>query len=235
MLKVVILLQLESDPYNADAANYLGRIAEIEQKISFVYAYYAENQYAYAIHQLNELLEICPWSSKFRKLRSDLHLENGDRVGAVSDLRSATRLEADNTDGYYELAKLLYSLGQASDALKEIRECLKLDPEHKECFPFYKKIKKVEKALTGAEIDKENGHYKDCIENAEKVLRLEKDVDMIDYYSKQLLCTCYMKDEQSSQAIKSCREALEINKDPNTYCDRAEAYIQSEMYEDGKC
>jgi DnaJ family protein C protein 3 len=80
-----------------------------------------------------------------------MHMANGDEMAAVSDIRSATKLQSDNTEGYYKLSQLLYKLGHATDSLKSIRECLKLDPEHKDCFPFYKKIKKVEKFLTEAE------------------------------------------------------------------------------------
>jgi len=109
---------------------------------------------------------------------------------------------------------------------------LKLDPEHKDCFPLYKKIKKVEKFLTEAETYIEEQNFAECIASAEKALKNEKEVQMIIYEGKRLLCTCYTKDEQMSEAITSCGEALEINKDANVYCDRADAYIQSELYDD---
>jgi len=59
---------------------------------------------------------------------------------------------SDNTDGLYKLANLHYQLGEADPSLNEVRECLRLDPEHKHCYPLYKKLKKVAKFLTEAQV-----------------------------------------------------------------------------------
>lgn len=111
---------------------------------------------------------------------------------------------------------------------------MKLDPEHKECFPFYKNLRKVEKALSNAQTFLEEKQFSDCISAAEKVLKLETEIPMIIFGANQLLCTCYGKEEQYANAIRKCREALEMHKDPTVYCDRADAYIETEMYDDGK-
>lgn len=52
---------------------------------------------------------------------------------------------------------------------REIRECLKLDPEHKDCFPHYKKVKKVEKQLNDAQEALQANNYKRCVDMANKV------------------------------------------------------------------
>lgn len=178
------------------------------------------------------MIEVSPWAADFYELRSEMHMENNDVQAAVSDIKSATKLQSDNVQGYYKLSSVLYQLGQASEALKYIRECLKLDPEHKDCFPFYKKIKKVEKALTEAENYIEEKNFPECIESGNKALKLERDVKMIIYHAKRLLCTCYTKDEQTSEAVRICSDALDLNQDASVYCDRAEAYLQSELYDD---
>lgn len=64
------------------------------------------------------------------------------------------------------------------------------------------------------------------------IYRNEKEEASIIYESKRILCSCYSNDEQSSEAIKVCSEALAHNEDPNIFCDRAEAYLQTEMYDD---
>lgn len=70
------------------------------------------------------------------------------------------------------------------------------------------------------------------IEAALKVIKNEKDVRQIIFESKRILCSCYSNEEQTEEAIRTCTEALEINEEPNVYCDRAEAYLQSELYDD---
>lgn len=41
------------------------------------------------------------------------------------------------------------------------------------------------------------------------------------------------KDEQYTAAIGTCRAALEIHQDPSILSDRADAYIGTEMYDEG--
>ena len=38
-------------------------------------------------------------------------------------------------------------MGERTDALTNIRECVKLDADDKECFDFYKMLKKFNKAM----------------------------------------------------------------------------------------
>lgn len=181
---------------------------------------------------LTQLLEISPWSTMYRETRAQCYIDNDDILSAVSDLRSVNRLTQDSLQGYYRVSSLLYQLGHVADSLKEIRECLKLDPEHKDCFTLYKKIKKVDKGLTDAQQNLEEQKFGDCIEAAEKVLKAEKEVLMVMFSAKQLLCTCHVKDEQYTVAVTKCREALDIHKDPSVLCDRAEAYLETEMFDD---
>lgn len=184
------------------------------------------------IQMLTQLLEISPWSTKFRQARADAYIEINDLLAAISDLRSVNKLSQDSTSGYYHLATLLYKIGHASSSLKEIRECLKLDPEHKDCFPFYKKLRKVEKGLSSAETARDSKQYEDCIVSAESALKHEKEEPMVIFEAKRLLCNCYMRDEQHAKALSHCKEALEIMRDAQVLCDRAEALLGSEMYDD---
>lgn len=195
----------------------------------------AVDDHQYTITLLTQLLEISPWAKHFRETRAESYIAENDILAAISDLRSVNRLSQDSTDGYFKIADLLYQLGHASDALKEIRECLKLDPEHKLCFPFYKKVKKVEKALSDAQEYLDNKEYDECIEAADRALKQEKEVPMIIFSGKQLSCACHLRGGMYTAAITKCREALEMQKDPAVLCDRAEAYLESDMFDEGKC
>lgn len=116
---------------------------------------------------------------------------------------------------------------------REIRECLKLDPEHKKCFPLYKKIKEVSKFLGKAESSDDANNPQGCIDSAERVLRLELTVKPVRFTAFQLLCKCYNANSEPSQAIDNCQEALKIRREPTILCDSAEAYLANELYDDG--
>jgi len=223
---------LKAEPNNDDANYLLSRIEPAREQDDQTKHIIKQGDYRTAITLLTQLLEVSPWSTSLRESRADCYIKEEDILSAVSDLRSVNRLSQDSTDGYYRLSTLLYQLGHASDALKEIRECLKLDPEHRDCFPFYKKIKKVEKTLSDAQTYLEENAFSDCIASAEKTLKLEDEIPMIIFSANQLLCTCYGKDEQHTMAIRKCGEALQLHKDPSVLCDRADAYLETEMFDD---
>lgn len=224
--------QLKTDPHNMEANDFIQKLDPAKERKRTAEYYYGRNDYASAIHYLSEALEVSPWAADLYEFRSELHMLNGDEMSAISDIKAATKLQSDSTDGYFKLAQLLYKAGQATESLKAIRECLKLDPEHKDCFPFYKKVKKIEKYLVSAESDLENKNYADCIESAKLILKNEDHFASIIFEAKRLLCACHSKNEESSEAIAICTEALQYNDEPNLYCDRAEAYLQSDMYDD---
>lgn len=223
---------IAEDPANEEITLLYNKVNAAREQEELIDNVIRQNDYRTAITLLTQILEISPWSIKFRESRAECYIEEDDILSAVSDLRSVNRLSQDSTYGYYKLSSLLYQLGHATDALKEIRECLKLDPEHKDCFPFYKKIKNIEKALAQAQAYLEEKEYAECIRSAEKVSKLENDVPMILFGANQLLCSCYVKNEQYAAAITKCKEALDVVKDPSVLCDRAEAYLESELYDD---
>lgn len=223
---------LQFEPHNEDVHYMYSRVEPAREQWNTIQHLIVDKDYLTAIHLISQMLELSPWSSLFRETRADCYVQAGDYLGAVSDYRSVNRLSQDSTAGFYRLSKLLYSLGHTVDALKEIRECLKLDPEHSDCFPYYKKIKKVDKALTDAQQAVEERQYDECSRFAKKALAAEKDVGMVIFTAKQLLCQCLAKEEQFTEALQECNDALELHKDAGVLCDRAEAYLGAEQYDD---
>lgn len=52
---------------------------------------------------------------------------------------------------------------------REVRDCLKLDPEHKDCFPHYKKVKKIDKFWNDIQDAINSQNYDTCVDSAQKV------------------------------------------------------------------
>ncbi|XKL60551.1 hypothetical protein PGB90_007608 [Kerria lacca] len=224
--------------YNADLSlanevhEHYQKLDVLQYQIENSYYFFENKDYLNAIQLLTKIIESCPWSSNLRELRSKSYLEIGDTDSAILDLRSATKLLSDNTDGFYKLSQLQYRLGRLSESLKEIRECLKLDPEHKTCFPHYKKVKKIEKLISDADEAISSKNYGICAEKTKKVLLVEDVEPMIVHLAKTKLCHCYLHDEQFSLSLQYCEEALNIQRTPDIHCDKAEVYIATEMYDD---
>ncbi|XP_014214484.1 dnaJ homolog subfamily C member 3 [Copidosoma floridanum] len=200
-----------------------------------------QEDYNSAIEDLTKAIEICPWSFNLRELRAKCYKNVGDPYTAVHDLKSALKLKVDNTKGYFELATLLYLLGRVEESLEEIKHCLKLDPEHKDCFPLYKKIKKVAKSLTDAERAKESENWSECIQKANNILKHESSVAEVRFIGFKLLCKAHTANNEASNALENCQAAQDIIKSVDSndvyrivdiLCDTAEAYLSAELYDD---
>ncbi|KAL0849689.1 hypothetical protein ABMA28_011655 [Loxostege sticticalis] len=221
-----------ADPYNEEAINQYHRVDEYADDLRLAEAYYRGADHRAAVELATRLLEVSPWSAQLRQLRAECYIALNDLFSAVSDIRSVNRLQQDSTDGYYRLATLLYRLGHVSDALKEIRECLKLDPEHKKCFPFYKKVKKVDKFLLDCEQLSESRDFAGCIASANKVLKTEDEVTLVVFEARKWLCSCSVKEELYTEALAECGAALALQSDARVLCDRADALLGLDMFED---
>jgi len=88
---------------------------------------------------------------------------------AVSDIKPTTKLIPDNTKGYYRLSKLYYVMGEADESLNEIRECLKLDPDHGECHKHYKVVKKLVKQIQAILDFRKDQNWDDCIQKVQQM------------------------------------------------------------------
>jgi len=204
----------------------------LKERIEEVRDYINWNNYEPAIELLNDLLEYIPWDPSLRELRSECYLGLGNVIHAISDIRTVTKLTSDNTAAYFKLANLHYQIGEADESLAEIRECLKLDPEHKDCYPLYKKLKKVAKFLTAAKDTRERQEWEECVSNAQKVLKNEPTVEGIRFHAYDRLCHCQKEAGNTVESRKACSDAIKIEDEPRLYCDRAEAYLLEDMFDE---
>uniref|UniRef100_A0A671SSV2 DnaJ homolog subfamily C member 3 n=1 Tax=Sinocyclocheilus anshuiensis TaxID=1608454 RepID=A0A671SSV2_9TELE len=175
----------------------------------------------------------CVWDADSREMRAECFVQLGEMGKAISDLKAASKLKSDNTQAFYKLSTIYYNLGDHEMSLNEVRECLKLDPDHKQCFSHYKQVKKLNKQIQAAEELIQQQMYSDAVSKYESVMKTEPNVPQFILNAKERMCHCLSKDQQTAKAISVCSEVLKA--DPpnvNALKDRAEAYLQDDQYEE---
>merc|ERR1712241_400966 len=224
---------LSKDPSNEEATRMYTSIEPLQKTIQEIQDFISYKNFQPALDRLTEIVEHIPWDAKLREMRADAYLGVGNTMNAISEMRAMTKLTNDNTEGFFKLSTMHYQLGEGDESLQQIRECLKLDPEHKDCHPFYKKVKKVVKFLTSAQEAQTSQDWEECVTAANKVLKNEPKIEAIRFHGYDKLCNCHLQDgldvDQSRQA---CDAALRIREEPKILCDRAEAYLAEEMYDE---
>lgn len=222
-----------NDHSNTEALNYLQQIEPLASEIEQAKMFFNNRDYQSAIILLSKAIDLCPWDPELREIRAECYIAQGDLGKAVSDIRPTTKLRNDNTHGYFKLSNLYYDMGDAYESLTQIKECLKLDPDHKECFPFYKKVKKLAKQLKEAQELSNGEHWDDCLAKAQQILKTEPKAYRFVHTAKSHICHCLAKGGHGSDALKACTEVLEMDPDNlNALCDKAEAHIANEDYEE---
>merc|ERR1711872_165284 len=72
----------------------------------------------------------------------------------------------------------------------------------------------------------------ECVDAANKVLKNEPTVENIRFHAHDRLCFCHLKEGNTMDSKKSCTEAIRIDDQPRLYCERAEAYLAEDMFDE---
>ena len=184
---------LRVDPYHVEANQYYSQIDALRDNMFAVQELLDSHNWHEAADVLTRLIQELYWSYKLKEMRAYAFEQMGDIINAINDLRALTRMKNDNTDGFYKLSKLHYILGEPDESLNAIRECLKLDPDHKKCHDHYKKVKKLDNLVKSASDYAAKNDYSDCVEKSKSALKVESSEPKMVFLVKSKLCHCSNK------------------------------------------
>lgn len=227
---------LKSDPSNKDASQQFELAKQLSSNVAQAENAYQNHDYLKTIEFLSPVIENCPWSLHLRELRADSYLQSGDASKAINDLKATAKLIPDNTRAFLRISQLLYQNGEADDSLINIRECLKLDPDHKECHSHYLKVKKLAKQLETIRDSTSQSRWDECLEKSRQVMKLSSDPSsyLFVYRAHSSLCSCMSRGKfPAKETIDICSEVLDKygTSDAEILVSRAEAHILNEDYE----
>ncbi|KAJ8393845.1 hypothetical protein AAFF_G00055740 [Aldrovandia affinis] len=217
----------------AEAKTLLMKSDEIQRLVARAHGEFARKDYASATATLDAVIETCAWDVASRELRAECFVQLGEMGKAIGDLKATSKLKNDNTQAFYQLSTIYYQLGDHDMSLSEVRECLKLDPDHKLCFSHYKQVKKLNKQILSAEELIQQQRYGDAAGKYESVMKTEPHVSHYTRQARERICHCLSQDKRATEAITLCSKVLKS--DPhnvNALKDRAEAFVQDEQYDE---
>lgn len=223
---------LQRSPEQQEARDQLYKADELDELQEEAHEAHHSGDYSQAIQILERLIEIAPWDPESRELRAECFIRLGDPRKAIQDLSPAARLRTDNRAAYLKLSKLHYQLGEHLESLIQVRECLKLDQDDKECFAHYKQVKKLSKQLDSAEELITDHRFQEGVDKYNSVMKTEPNVAFYTSKAKERICHCLVQMKRSEEALDMCSEAHQLNpQNIHILKDRAEAYIQLQDYE----
>ncbi|XP_075896256.1 dnaJ homolog subfamily C [Nelusetta ayraudi] len=228
-----VLKSNPSQKEQAEAQSQLTKSDEIQRLVAQAHERHQGDDCDGATVLLDAVIETCAWDVESREMRADCLIRMGEMGKAISDLKATSKLKNDNTQAFYKLSTIYYQLGDHEMSLNEVRECLKLDPDHKQCFGHYKQVKKLNKQIQSAEEFIKGERYEDAVSKYEAVMKTEPNVPHFTLLAKERMCHALAQGQQASRALTVCGEVLKSDpENVNALKDRAEAYVQEEQYEE---
>uniref|UniRef100_A0A665TTT0 DnaJ homolog subfamily C member 3 n=1 Tax=Echeneis naucrates TaxID=173247 RepID=A0A665TTT0_ECHNA len=215
-----VLKSNPNDKEEKEAKSQLTKSDEIQRLVAQAQSSFSSQDYMTAAAHVTVHLAEC-------------FIQMGEMGKAISDLKAASKLKNDNTQAFYKLSTIYYNLGDHEMSLNEVRECLKLDPDHKQCYSHYKQVKKLNKQIQSAEELIQEQRYEEAVNKYEAVMKTEPRVQHFALLAKERICHALTQGQQASRAISVCSEVLQSDpENVNVLKNRAEAYVQDEQYEE---
>ncbi|VDN56877.1 unnamed protein product [Dracunculus medinensis] len=222
------------DESSRELESKLAVVSEVKHHMEKANDLFVNNDCINAEKYYTSSIEVCQWNAALYERRAKCYVKSGNIMKAISDYKIVSKLSPTETDPYFTLSKLYYDIGDAEESLSQIRGCLKLNPDDEACFSHYKKVKKLVKMREVLNEKVQASEWMECLQQAEKILRFEKKVPNVQLDVFRQTCKCNLHAGHAMEAITDCTEVLK-NGNPNdlhALCDRAEAYLLNEQYDE---
>jgi len=199
---------------NTGKNQYEAELLKIEtasQQYAKAQQLHAAKDHVAAIDLFTQALEVSPNSEPMRRMRAESYMATGQNGEAIGDVTRATKLKSGNVEAYFLLAKLQFQVGDRAEGLKQIRECVKLDADHKAAFDFYKMLKKFNKLADKVADNMKTGRHAEGIKNIEKLRKIDSTTYFYADETNTQLCTAYLKQSKVAEAQAACEAGATLN------------------------
>ncbi|KAI8829757.1 hypothetical protein BC829DRAFT_411420 [Chytridium lagenaria] len=157
-------------------------------------------------------------------IETECYLALGEKEMAIGDLSRAAKLQPDSTEVLYRVGTLRLSIGETSEALSAIKECLmKFDPEHGRCKGLFRELKKLEKSVKKVEsLIGSGGGRGGLVEKTEKI-----GARTLMQKSYAMVCQAYTEIKDGPLGLKWCNKAIELNEhDVESLCNQGAEVVE---------
>uniref|UniRef100_A0A8C5I7K3 DnaJ homolog subfamily C member 3 n=1 Tax=Gouania willdenowi TaxID=441366 RepID=A0A8C5I7K3_GOUWI len=183
-----VLKSSPTEKEEKEASGQLTKSDELQRLLAQSRRSFQKKDYVTAAAELDAIIDTCVWDAASREMRAECWIELGEVGKAIGDLKAASKLRNDNTQAFYKLSTIYYNLGDHEMSLNEVRECLKLDPDHKQCYSHYKQVKKLNKQIQSAEELIQEQRFEEAVSKYEAVMKTEPNVHLFSLLAKARIC-----------------------------------------------
>ncbi|KAL5033965.1 hypothetical protein BDV3_003587 [Batrachochytrium dendrobatidis] len=189
-----------------------------------------------AVEHLNNLIALTTFNYNSRISRAECFLLLNDRASAINDYKICAKIKPDSTSLYLKLSLLHLELGETAESIANSKECLRLDPDHRECIKQFKRVKKLDKELKNMAAFVEKRKWRSVIDILFGQNGVIKDFEGIGANSLNIqvysyACRGYGALRKDIDAIDWCSRTLSLDaENVEALITRANALLEKEDY-----
>ncbi|KAL0227535.1 hypothetical protein RCL1_003679 [Eukaryota sp. TZLM3-RCL] len=128
-------------------------------------------------------------------------------------------------EGFLLEVECMFALGQVENVIRVLRTGLSRDPDNREMSKLYKKAKKINSILDGAQQDYESKNYLKLVKSKSKLIEIDSKISqsLLDRV-EVLFCDAYLELQKGSEAINSCKKLVDLERTVQNLIKLADAY-----------
>ncbi|KAJ3431921.1 hypothetical protein M0813_01364 [Anaeramoeba flamelloides] len=186
---------------------------------------------------LDEILKLCPSFLKYLQERISISISTADLNSALFDLQTSLLTDRSDPKTHYLKGKVQGIINERQTAVESFKNCLKYDPDNKECKTEFFRTKKIMRKLEQVDRILEQNQYRKTIQLLTETIQLWDEQGRWSPESGAMMyqkrCRAYVGLSETDNALKDCESSLEIQ---DNYAEawfwKGEAKIKAELWDE---
>ncbi|MBA0551439.1 hypothetical protein Golob_022323 [Gossypium lobatum] len=224
---------LELKPRNSVAEKELSQLHQAQSALETAFGLFESKDYTKALDYVDKVvLVFSPACSKAKMLKLKLLLAAKDYSSVISESGFILKEDENNLEALLLRGHAYYYLADHDVAQRHYQKGLRLDPEHGELKKAYFRLKNLLKKTKSAEDNANKGKLRVAVEDYKGALALDPNHLAHNVHLHLGLCKVLVRLGRGKDALSSCSEALNIDKDLlEALVQRGEAKLLTEDWE----
>eukprot|EP01130_Rhizamoeba_saxonica_P005409 TRINITY_DN2165_c0_g1_i1.p1 TRINITY_DN2165_c0_g1~~TRINITY_DN2165_c0_g1_i1.p1 ORF type:complete len:425 (-),score=112.42 TRINITY_DN2165_c0_g1_i1:123-1397(-) len=223
---------ISKEPNNSNANQILESIEYVNNTLAKAKELISSEDYSSALSAYSSVASICDgWDAvQLGFARALQGLKNYSQASVV--VSGILSTNSYNSEALTLRASLMYYMGHLPQAKNLLSQILRRDPDNKEAFTLFKRIKRIESTKEEGNEAFKSRNYENAIELYSQILEEDPNLDTFNATILGNRGLTYMKLKKWTEAVEDLTSAIEIDSGyVKAYTRRAQCYIELEEFQ----
>lgn len=224
---------LTTEPNNELARQGLNQATIGLQHMQHLRSFLEQNQWHAVKQYADEVIRTSPDYAEALLIRARANVALQQFDDALQDTGRAISVNSNSLDALVLRGTIYFNIGDSDLAIKHFQQCLKNDPDHKQCKAEFKKVKKLTKAIEEAELKMAHGLPLQAIALADQALTIAPESTANTIRLRLLRCKGFANTKKWAEAHAACQQVLDLDpRNIEALLNKAEAFLGEERFDE---